>query len=279
MSTLTLTLARGNAPELSDDVTVRRPQADKQEAELKAAAANKPRAKVKVKVDIDLGKKLRVKGYGLDTLLAGNLQLTQAANGPALHGRISTESGTFDAYGQKLEIEKGVISFTGVIDNPRLDVMALRPSQEEQRVGVTITGTAQKPRVKLYSEPALDERSTLSWLLLGRAPSELGSQDNALLSSAALALLSGQGESTTSKLIKSVGLDELSFSDSGVEAQGTVVRLGKQLSKRWYVGYERGLNATTGSWQLVYRLAQRFTLRAQSGDDNALDLIWQWKWE
>lgn len=271
--------SRGNAPELSDDVTVRRPQADKQEAESKAAAANKPRAKVKVKVDIDLGKKLRVKGYGLDTLLAGNLQLTQAASGPALHGRISTESGTFDAYGQKLEIEKGVISFSGVMDNPRLDVLALRPSQEEQRVGVTITGTAQKPRVKLYSEPALDERSTLSWLLLGRAPSELGSQDNALLSSAALALLSGQGESTTSKLIKSVGLDELSFSDSGVEAQGTVVRLGKQLSKRWYVGYERGLNATTGSWQLVYRLAQRFTLRAQSGDDNALDLIWQWKWE
>ncbi len=271
--------SRGNAPELSDDVSVRRPQADKQEAEAKAAAANKTRAKLRVKVDIDLGKKLRVKGYGLDTLLAGQLQLTQAANGPALHGRINTESGSFDAYGQKLAIEKGIISFSGVVDNPRLDVLALRPSQEEQRVGVTITGTAQKPRVKLYSEPALDERSTLSWLLLGRAPSELGSQDNALLSSAALALLSGQGESTSSKIIKSVGLDELSFSDSGVETQGTVVRLGKQLSKNWYVGYERGLNATTGSWQLVYRLAQRFTLRAQSGDDNALDLIWQWKWE
>jgi translocation and assembly module TamB len=94
-----------------------------------------------------------------------------------------------------------------------------------------------------------------------------------------MALLSGQGESPTSKLIKSVGLDELSFSESGVEAQGTVVRLGKQLSRRLYVGYERGLNATAGSWQLIYRLAQRFTLRAQSGDDNAVDLIWQWKWE
>ena len=42
---------------------------------------------------------------------------------------------------------------------------------------------------------------------------------------------------------------------------------------------ERGLNATTGSWQLIYRIAQRFTLRAQGGDDNALDLIWQWKWD
>ncbi|MDN3546277.1 translocation/assembly module TamB domain-containing protein [Kinneretia asaccharophila] len=271
--------SRGNAPVLDDDVSVTRPQTEQQEADGKAVNSSKAPAKVRVKVDIDLGKKLRVKGYGLDTLLAGQLQLSQGPSGPALHGRISTERGTFDAYGQKLAIEKGLISFSGVVDNPRLDVLALRPSQEEQRVGVTITGTAQKPRVKLYSEPALDERSTLSWLLLGRAPSELGSQDSALLSSAALALISGQGESPTSKLIKSVGLDELSFSESGVEAQGTVVRLGKQLSRRLYVGYERGLNATAGSWQLIYRLAQRFTLRAQSGDDNAVDLIWQWKWE
>ena len=50
------------------------------------------------------------------------------------------------------------------------------------------------------------------------------------------------------------------------EASETVVTLGKQLSQRWYVGYERGLNATTGTWQLIYRIAQRFTLRAQSGE-------------
>jgi translocation and assembly module TamB len=62
------------------------------------------------------------------------------------------------------------------------------------------------------------------------------------------------------------------------DTKSTIVRLGKQISRRWYVGYERSLNATTGSWQLIYRIAQRFTLRAQGGDDNALDLIWQWKW-
>jgi len=29
----------------------------------------------------------------------------------------------------------------------------------------------------------------------------------------------------------------------------------------------------------VYRIAQRFTLRAQSGLDNSLDLIWTWRWD
>jgi translocation and assembly module TamB len=281
--------SRGNAPTLDSDVEVRRPETAAQAAAAAADAAQaagataektaKRNAKVKLKIDIDLGKQLRVTGFGLDTLLAGNLQLTQSASGPALHGRVRTEGGNFAAYGQKLAIERGLIIFSGVVDNPRLDVLAIRPTQEEQRVGVTITGTARNPRVKLFSEPALDERSMLSWLLLGRAPDELTSRDSALLSSAAMALLSGTGESTTSKLIKSVGLDELSFNDSGDNAQGTVVRVGKQISNRWYVGYERGLNATRGSWQAIYRLAQRFTLRAQSGDDNSLDLIWQWRWD
>jgi translocation and assembly module TamB len=51
------------------------------------------------------------------------------------------------------------------------------------------------------------------------------------------------------------------------------------VSKFWYVGYERNLNATSGSWQLVYRLAQRFMVRLQAGEANALDFIWSWRWD
>ena len=56
-----------------------------------------------------------------------------------------------------------------------------------------------------------------------------------------------------------------------------MVTIGKQISQRWYLGYERGVNATTGTWQLIYRIAQRFTLRAQSGVDSAIDVIWTWR--
>ncbi|RQO63039.1 hypothetical protein DBR47_00225 [Paucibacter sp. KBW04] len=268
--------SRGNAPELGADVQVRRPGSRR---ELVAEAPKSKRA-IKVKVGINLGKKLRVRGHGIDTLLAGDLALSQAATGPALHGVIKTVDGSFDAYGQKLTVEKGLITFGGVIDNPRLDVLALRPMpNEEVKVGVAVTGTAQAPRVKLYSDPEMMDSAKLSWLLLGRAPDQLEGGDNALLQSAAMALLSGDGESMTSKLKKTVGLDELAIDGQGSDVKGTVVRVGKYLSERWYVGYERGLNATTGVWQVIYRIAQRFTLRAQSGDENAVDLIWQWKWE
>ncbi|MDC8772326.1 hypothetical protein [Roseateles albus] len=37
------------------------------------------------------------------------------------------------------------------------------------------------------------------------------------------------------------------------EVRETILRLGTQLC---CVGYERGLNSTTGNWQLIYRIAR-----------------------
>lgn len=266
--------SRGDAPSLDADVQVIRPQAAS--APAAAPAPAKPR-KVRIDLAMDAGDKLQLRGRGFESRLAGELKLAQRDASTRLTGSLRTVGGTYAAYGQKLEIEKGELIFTGPYDNPRLDVLALRPNTDVS-VGVALTGTALAPRIKLYADPDMSDTDKLSWLLLGRAPEGLGRADTAVLQRAALALLSGEGESPSGRLMKNLGLDELSLSQNDEDARGTVVRLGKQLSRRWYVGYERGLNATTGSWQLVYRIAQRFTLRAQSGDDNAVDLIWLWRW-
>lgn len=267
--------SRGDAPTLDDDVTVVRPQ-QAASAPAAAPAPAKPR-KLRVDLALDMGEKLQLRGRGFESRLAGELKLAQRDASTRLTGSLRTVGGTYAAYGQKLEIEKGELVFTGPYDNPRIDVLALRPNTDVS-VGVAVSGTALSPRIKLYADPDMSDTDKLSWLLLGRAPEGLGRADTAVLQRAAIALLSGEGESPSGRLMKNLGLDELSLSQNDEDARGTVVRLGKQLSRRWYVGYERGLNATTGSWQLVYRIAQRFTLRAQSGDDNALDLIWLWRW-
>jgi translocation and assembly module TamB len=144
---------------------------------------------------------------------------------------------------------------------------------------VAVGGSAANPRVRLISEPEMSEIDKLSWLVMGRASDGLGRTDTALLQRAALALLAGEGGGPTDQLTKALGLDDLSVRQSDGEVRETVVALGKQLSRRWYVGYEHGLNATTGSFQLIYRIARRFTLRAQSGEDNSLDVIWTWRWQ
>jgi len=115
--------------------------------------------------------------------------------------------------------------------------------------------------------------------VLGRGPVGLGGADIGLLQTAASALLAGEGGSPKDSVLTAIGLDNLSVQQTDGDARETVVNVGKQISRNWYLGYERSLNATAGNWQVIYRLAQRFTLRAQAGQDNALDLIWSWRFD
>jgi translocation and assembly module TamB len=238
-----------------------------------------PAREVALDLRVGLGDKLRLRGRGLDTGLSGDLRITSPGGRLAVNGSVRAVDGTYKAYGQKLSIDRGLITFNGSIDNPRLDIEATRPNLDV-RVGVAVSGNATNPRVRLFSEPELSEIDKLSWLVMGRASDGLGRTDTALLQRAALALLAGEGDSPAEQLTKAIGLDDIGVrQQTDGEVRETVVSLGKQLSRRWYVGYERSLNATTGNFQLIYRIAQRFTLRAQSGEDSSLDLIWTWRWK
>ncbi len=266
---------RRDAPSLDDDVTVVRrgetlPGAD--------APRPPPRRPVQVNVAVDLGRDLRLRGRGLDTMLRGSLALTTPGGRPTLVGTVRAEQGTYRAYDQKLAIDRGEVVFTGPVDNPRLDILAVRPNLDVE-VGVEIGGTAQSPRVRLYSNPAMSDADTLSWLILGRPPDGLGRADTALLQAAAMALLAGEGEGTTGRLLRTIGIDELTVSrPEGGTTEDAVVTIGKQVGRNLFVAYERGVNATAGSWQVIYRVARRITVRAQTGEDTALDVIWSWRW-
>ena len=272
--------SRADAPSLDSDIQMRGGGTPTQAAEAAdpgTGSGAAPRT-ARVALQVDLGEQLKVRGRGLDTRLRGNLTLSTPGGRLSVNGSVRTEAGSYAAYGQKLDIERGQLLFSGPADNPRLDILALRPNLD-QRVGVLVSGSAQLPRVRLYSEPEMSDTDTLSWLVLGRAPDGLARADTALLQSAALALLAGEGASPNQALLANIGLDDFSVrqTESG-DVKETFVTVGKQLSRHWYVGYERGINATAGTWQLVYRIAQRLTLRAQAGDDNALDAIWTWRW-
>jgi translocation and assembly module TamB len=269
---------------VGDDVNgVNRPGSTEEAADDAGGAGSQ--RQIAVQLDVDLGKQLRLKGRGVDGRLTGGLRLTTPTNRLRANGTIKVEQGTYAAYGQKLVIERGNVNFVGPLDNPKLDILAMRAQSAstvttDVKVGVMITGTAQDPRIRLYSDPSMSDTEKLSWLILGRGPTELGGADIGLLQTAAVALLSGENAGPGSNIVTALGLDELSVRQSDTATtRETVVNIGKQVSKYWYVGYERNLNATSGSWQLIYRLARRFQVRAQAGIDNALDFIWSFRWD
>lgn len=273
-------VSRADAPSIGDDVNVTNLPGDIGVAG--DGEATKTRRQWQVNLDLNLGEQLRLRGRGLNTRLTGALRLTTPNGRPALKGTVKTVDGTFASYGQKLLIERGTLSFSGPLDNPRLDIKAMRvqsplAESSDVKVGVVIGGTALDPRVSLYSEPPMSDTEKLSWLVLGRGPTGLGGADIGLLQTAATALLSGEGATPQDTLVASLGLDELSVRQTDGAVRDTIVTVGKRLSSRWYLGYERSLTATEGTWQALYRASQRTSIRLQTGDDNAIDLIWQWR--
>jgi translocation and assembly module TamB len=275
-------LPEDTAPQLGDDVVVRTAPvkaAPQQQAALTkktspADSTSSPRLVSDLLIELDLGPDFKLRGRGLDTRLAGKLSLHAVDNErPNLTGTVRALRGTYQAYGQRLDIERGLLRFVGPADNPMLDILAIRPKLS-QRVGVQISGTALSPVVRLYAEPELPESEKLAWLVLGRSTSDSGGEA-ALLQQAALALLGGQGKGPSASLTQALGLDELSFKGGeGDSTAGATVTLGKRLSSDFYVAYESGMEGTLGVFTIFYDLSRNLTLRAQTGEQSAVDVIW-----
>lgn len=227
-----------------------------------------------VNVQINLGPQFEVRGQGLATRLVGRLNVLSTPALPSLRvvGEVRTRSGTYRAYGQQLAIETGVLRFSGPYDDPALDIVAIRPNLRDQRVGVQILGTAQRPQVNLFSDPDMPDSEKLAWLVLGRPATGAGAEA-AVLQQAALALLAGNGEGVGGRVAGFLGLDQLDIVDRG--ESGDALSLGKRLSNRLYVNYERGLLSTLGTVAVFYDLSRWLTLRARAGEENAIDLIFQ----
>lgn len=267
-----------NAPTLGNDVIVR----GRGQTVTATTSAPTNTGGVQVQPDLlvalDLGDDFRVQGRGLAARLAGKLNLRSNAStgyAPRLEGEVRVVRGTYKAYGQQLNIEEGLLRFSGRYDNPTLDILAIRPNMS-QRVGVQINGTALAPRIRLYSDPELPDAEKLGWLVLGRAAAN-GGAESAVLQQAALALLGGNNGGLSGGIAQALGLDELSFRGQASRADGTTsaaaVTLGKRLSSDFYVAYERSLAGTLGTLYVFYDLSRRFTLRAQAGEQSAIDLI------
>ncbi len=273
-----IVLPEQNTPKLGDDVAVRGAAGPVTQTEARASeqAARPPARKLALAVDLDLGEDFRVQGLGIDTRLRGTLALSgQSITAPRLVGIIRAAGGEYRAYGQRLDIERGVVRFTGQIDNPSLDILAVRPNMM-QRVGVQVSGRALAPYVRLYSEPDMPEAEKLSWLVVGRA-SASGGAEAALLQQAGMALLASRSGGSKQGVAAALGLDELSFKRNG--ADGPSITLGKRFGRNFYAAYERSLSGALGTLYIFFDLTRRVTLRAEAGERTALDLIYTFSFD
>ena len=262
-----LEMPEASRPTLSSDVVVvgqppREPSASQ-------------RIPLQLDLKLDLGDDFLFKGAGLDARLGGQLRVFTLNDVLRGEGRIRVEEGRYSAYAQTLDIERGELSFVGPIDNPGLDVLAVRKTATV-KAGVQVRGTVQRPVVTLYSDPALPDTEKLAWLVLGHGLEGGSQQEFALMQIAAGALLSqAESVSVQAQLADALRIDTFGVrAGEGEDLATTVVSVGKRLSSRVTLSYEQSLDGLNQVVKVLYQLSPHVRLEAQTGQQSSFDAFY-----
>jgi translocation and assembly module TamB len=276
------------ARSLPGDVVVTRAGAQR-----KAAAAP---IDVTLDLQANLGQRFYIEGAGLEARLAGSINVTGRPSQLRGEGTVRTVDGAYSGYGQWLKIERGIVTFQGPVDNPALNVLAIRAGLPVE-VGVAISGTAQKPFVRLHSDPSMSDTEKLNWLVLGRPPGANDGSDRAMLSAAAGALFSGQVDSASAGLMRTLGIDQIALqpgqssasllpretvagrlrsggTSTSSSAASDFLAVGKRINDDLFLSFEQALSGAEYFVALNYRLTRQLSLIARAGSTNALDLVY-----
>lgn len=233
--------------------------------------------RVRTAVDLTLGDDVRYAALQLDTKVSGGLRLQTEPGQSANAAGTLRLVGTYDAYGRNLDLERGQLIFTGPLDNPGLDVRAVR-TLDAVSVGIELAGTVKEPRTRVFSSPAMNEADALSYLLFGRPVTMPGggantdAEQSSTLQAAALSLGLRQALPVVQRLGTTLGLDELTVQSTASDAGA--VMAGKYLSPRVYIRYSYGLFNRIGGLLLRFRVNERLSLETRSGDQKSMDLLY-----
>lgn len=225
-------------------------------------------------VQVILGERVTFDGFGLTGNIAGQITVIEAPGRVTTgRGEVRILDGRYEAFGQKLEIERGRLLFAGgPIDNPGIDARAVR-KLEEVTAGVTVKGTLREPEFVLFSEPAMGQADALSYLLFGHPLESADAAQGKTLAGAAAALRLTGGEFLAQRIGARFGIEEVSI-EGGTENQDAALVLGRQLSPRLYVNYSIGLFEQVNIFRIRYKLSARWALQAESGPYSGADLLY-----
>ncbi len=224
---------------------------------------------------VALGESVRLTGAGLSARLVGALDVSTSNAGLALvQGELETREARYRAYGQRLDVERGRLVFSGTLDNPGLELTARR-KRGDYTVRLDVSGTLDAPKTTLSTTPVLSESDAVSLLVTGRRMSEVSGKDAGLL----VAALTDDGSDRAGDLARKIG-DELGL-DIGVDSgdQGGLkdssLSIGRRLGPDLYVRYVMGVFDSAAKLVTRYRLNRLFSVEMETGKQQGADLIFR----
>jgi len=237
-------------------------------------------------INLTIEPEVTLDAFGLFSQLQGKINLTETPTKPlAGYGDLALIDATYQAMGQNLVINKGQLIFTSVLQNPLLNVEAIRdPNDTEDDViaGLLINGNAQTPVLEIFSTPAMEQQQALSYLLRGKGLSADSSGSSGSSNSMAISMLLNSGIGQSTQFIGDIGdtfgIDDLSLSTSG-SGNDTKLEVSGYIAPKLQLRYGVGVFDGTPEMGLRYQLSRQFFVEFVNNTGQALDVLYKFSFD
>lgn len=266
-----------------------------------------------LQINLHLGENVNIDYDNLKATLSGDISIEKMPDSPPkASGELYTTQGKYSAYGQKLTIETGRLIYTGnTLTNPGLNIRAVKNVRrivtqnasgfmgntslqaipidtETVAVGVQVAGTADNPKISLFSIPSdLSQADILSYLILGVPQSQASGAQRSILFTALSAYQSDTNNilDLPNKLQQTFGLNELNvesvqtFNPTTQTVQPTTsFVVGKQITQKISVHYSIGLFNPISILNVRYRINPHWAIQSETSTiDSGADLLYEFE--
>ncbi len=230
----------------------------------------KPPMAMAMDIDVVVGEDtLNFAGFGLTAKVQGHVHIGDNLD---TRGELWLNDGRYRAYGQRLDVRRARLLFAGPLDQPYLDIEAVRKT-DDVTAGIRLSGSAEQPTTQIFSEPAMSQEQALSYLVLGRPLSTSG-EDNNVLAQAALGLGLMGSSGVTSDIAAKLGLRDFDLDTQGSGTTTAVVASGK-ITDKLSLRYGVGVFEPASTIALRYLLSKKVYLEVASGVASSLDIFYK----
>ena len=234
----------------------------------------KPPMAMAMDIDVEVGEdQLNFAGFGLTAKVQGHVHIGDNMD---TRGELWLNDGRYRAYGQRLNVRRARLLFAGPLDQPFLDIEAVRVVTEPSRTvtaGIRLSGSAEQPTTQIFSEPAMPQEDALSYLVLGRSRNNTG-EDNNMLAEAALGLGLMGSAGVTSDIANKLGIQDFDLDTQGSGNTTAVVASGK-ITEKLSLRYGVGVFEPASTIALRYLLSKKVYLEVASGVASSLDIFYK----
>ncbi len=279
--------------ELHGDIKVLTPKERQEKMVMRAGIGEFAKARdtlLKLQLNIQPG---WIRHANANIQLKGDLAIEAGGSESTIVGTVETLKGELEVLSKRFKVKSGLITFRGESPpNPRLqfeaDYIYSRNVADElgpaatgsPRATVRVTGTALDPKLRMYSDPTLEESEIVYVLVTDRAPATATSGEEEGVSSGAMAaasgLLSGLIQRRASQIYP-VDMLRLDTDDSGISGLEVGKYFGADLFFAYEVQFAPDEDENRNSVRVEYQFAPRWLVGTRFGDagNGSVFLFWR----